>query len=313
MVLLSALEAVYMVLAACSPSFGEYLVSAGEHGARMVSKQGTRWLVATVLTSIASVVPTIKPGPQPLETPYSVLGVTTSSSTSEITRAYEDLTSKTWREKRRQAYHDAYQTLVDPLQRCIYHRNSGIPDWYGVPTLCGSEFAIDRLWAAKRFIRARLGDDDLSPKAAAALHLLKAKFIETAKTASALANATSRQTPPCAQQQADLSDTVWRRCLNWFKPTLFVLLAAIKFARWPGFIAPVLLKMRRKFQGWLRPVLLVLVKADQIRNWAASRPSLTTFVLVGFVLVSGASIHYFSRGRLKKIGTRQKKKVRFVS
>ncbi|KAL2142547.1 hypothetical protein VTI28DRAFT_1050 [Corynascus sepedonium] len=312
MVLLSALEAVYMVLAACSPSFGEYLVSAGEHGARMISKQGTRWLVATALTSIASVVPTINPEPQPLETPYSVLGVTTSSSTSGITRAYEDLISKTWRGKRRQAYHDAYQTLVDPLQRCIFHRDSGIPDWYGVPTLCGSEFAIDRLWAAKRFLRARLGDDDLFSKTAAAIRLLKAKFIETAQTASALTNATPSQTPPCAQQQADLFGTIWRRCLKWFNSTLFVLLAAIKFARWAGFIAPALLKMRRKFQERFRPVHLVLVKADQIR-WTVSRPSLTSFVLVGFVLVSVASIHYFSRNRLKKIGTRQKKRVRFVS
>lgn len=83
-------------------------------------------------------------------TPYSVLGVTVTSSREEIFQAYVKGLHETCRNRfhcvlvsvlfpRVNRIHYSYQILTDPLQRCLYHKFTGMADWYGVPQGCGLE------------------------------------------------------------------------------------------------------------------------------------------------------------------------------
>ncbi|GAB1321024.1 hypothetical protein MFIFM68171_11234 [Madurella fahalii] len=87
-------------------------------------------------------------------TPYSVLGVTVTSSREEIFQAYTQALCGIRRSKvssmlvnllftRVSRIHNSYQVLTDPLQRCMYHRFTGMADWYGVPESCSLETFIE--------------------------------------------------------------------------------------------------------------------------------------------------------------------------
>ncbi|KAK4195361.1 hypothetical protein QBC40DRAFT_186011 [Triangularia verruculosa] len=94
-------------------------------------------------------------------TPYSILGVTPFSSPSQVDDAYHDLQQTLQRQnkqglwsgkgdqelpfKQEAELHDAYLTLSDPLERCYWHRDTGVRDWYGVPALCWDEIVRDKL------------------------------------------------------------------------------------------------------------------------------------------------------------------------
>ncbi|KAK3301768.1 uncharacterized protein B0T15DRAFT_544562 [Chaetomium strumarium] len=55
---------------------------------------------------------------------------------------------------------EAYETLTDPLLRCVYHRDQGMPDWYGVPKLCWGEVVVEKLQSARTVMRYWTGPED---------------------------------------------------------------------------------------------------------------------------------------------------------
>jgi hypothetical protein len=171
--LLSAAEAAFTMLAALSPLMADYVLSACEYGLSAVSADG-EWPLALggVLGWVLFyhfVITPIDPARQRQQTPYTLLGVTTDSSHREITEAYYRMIERARRtghydlaraQSELLAYRGAYETLTDPLLRCIYHRDAGTPDWYGVPKLCWGELAVDRLQSAKTATRHWTGPED---------------------------------------------------------------------------------------------------------------------------------------------------------
>ena len=105
---------------------------------------------------------------QPPTNPYTLLGVTVTSTDAEITSAYHAalLHSSSssipllsfWQSKAHKEHllslQDAHDTLTDQLRRCLYHRESKTPDWYGEPLGCGGEIAIYKLKIARAAVRA---------------------------------------------------------------------------------------------------------------------------------------------------------------
>lgn len=106
----------------------------------------------------------------PLQTPtnpYTLLGVTVTSTDAEITSAYHAalLHSSSssiplpsfWQSKAHKEHllslRDAHGTLTDQFRRCLYHRESMTPDWYGTPLGCGGEIAIYKLKIARAAVR----------------------------------------------------------------------------------------------------------------------------------------------------------------
>lgn len=96
------------------------------------------------------------------ETPYDVLGVRVSTPIDDITEAYNTKMGKfRLLPGRKQAIQKSYETLVDPHKRCIYHRDSNTPDWYGVPWSCWLERGIDKFKVAKVAAINRWGARDV--------------------------------------------------------------------------------------------------------------------------------------------------------
>ncbi|KAK4108963.1 hypothetical protein N656DRAFT_771425 [Canariomyces notabilis] len=123
------------------------------------------------------------PPRQPIDyagTPYAQFGVNIYSSKAEIVQAI----SAALQEKplfstsiggmspsQMEALRRYSEILTDPLQRCVYHKDTGMPDWYGVPRSCWSEGVLDKLTTTVEPLGA------LSPSAtglnrAGAYHLL---------------------------------------------------------------------------------------------------------------------------------------------
>ncbi|KAK4154924.1 hypothetical protein C8A00DRAFT_32282 [Chaetomidium leptoderma] len=154
MFLQSALEAAFLLVGAFSPLLAQCLLLVSAHRVRIASNP--EWIMGAACFSVAFLaffsVNFIDPSTL---TPYTLLGVTPTSTSYEITNAYDQrvrtAVSLGWFADHAQLT-DAYETLMDPLQRCVYHRANGIPDWYGIPTVCLGEFAIDKLQAAKSFV-----------------------------------------------------------------------------------------------------------------------------------------------------------------
>ncbi|KAK4039388.1 hypothetical protein C8A01DRAFT_16605, partial [Parachaetomium inaequale] len=256
----TALEAVFLLTSVFQPQLADYLVVAGAHCVQAAPKPRIEWLLG-ILTSLAILTSITNPmGPYLQETshtPYSLLGVTTTSSTTQITHAYNDLVHKTQTGiqlgtvadvSQLTAYRGAYETLTDPLQRCVYHRDNDVPDWYGVPKLCWGELAVDRLQAAKGVIRARMGSN-LS---------FEGKFWGSKETASAPAESTPGG-GFWAWPTALL--TTWRQCLNWVTSTPKVFYAAFK-----GSLA-LLLGTWQQGLTWFKSILLV--PSTAIKVWVA--------------------------------------------
>jgi hypothetical protein len=156
-----------------------------------------------------AILPTIVTSSAP--TPYRVLGVTTASTHSQITYAYTQLTSDK-RGSARGTYKDAYTTLADPLQRCVYHRDNKIPDWYGVPQSCKGELAVDKLQAAKRIIRDSKVVDDSFDKIDAKIQILRDRL-----QSFQLKNKTNPAEPvkPTIPEKASRTlSALWRRTVN---------------------------------------------------------------------------------------------------
>jgi hypothetical protein len=130
-----------------------------------------RWKTALWIVGIFSICWTVlqwPPGPdsgpvptdppkQPIDytgTPYAQFGVDVYSSKAEIVQAV----SATLQEKplfstiiggmsppQMEALRRYSEILTDPLQRCVYHKDTGRPDWYGVPRFCWSEAVLGKL------------------------------------------------------------------------------------------------------------------------------------------------------------------------
>ncbi|KAJ4287051.1 hypothetical protein N0V88_007817 [Collariella sp. IMI 366227] len=107
---------------------------------------------------------TSKPNIYPNHTPYTLLGVTVTSSKSEITEAYERTVHVKQGTGRLGplaegnhvlSYEKAYETVMDPLKRCLWHCEIKVPDWYGMPTSCLGERAVNKLKAVKGGVKER--------------------------------------------------------------------------------------------------------------------------------------------------------------
>ncbi|KAL2182120.1 uncharacterized protein P884DRAFT_274548 [Thermothelomyces heterothallicus CBS 202.75] len=304
-------EAAFIILSALSPSLGDHLALAGKLRARIGSSRGAKWALGVIVFALLFVVMDpwmILTGRDTAGTPYSLLGVTPVWFDDEITHAYHaaigriallgpQLGGIPGLVDPLRAYHDAYLTLIDPLRRCVYHRDTGIPDWYGVPATCWGSLAVNRLRAAQRLVRARLGGDDPLPHATAALRLLKARFRFAAGGAAAAVEAapkhpatTAGQQTLWAWQQAVLS-SAWGECLRWLGITKRA--AALSLS---------LFRLSWKYRNWLRPFLPVLLKASQLGEWAASHPAraIMTSAVVALLLVSGTVICYVSPDRFER-------------
>ncbi|KAK4167780.1 hypothetical protein QBC43DRAFT_362617 [Cladorrhinum sp. PSN259] len=99
----------------------------------------------------------------PTETPYSYYGVDAYSSTEEINAAAHKVLGplfpgddphkqSSWfsrsdsTDELAKAY-NYFEILTNPYFRCEYHRQTGLPDWYGVPDLaiCQGEKSINKI------------------------------------------------------------------------------------------------------------------------------------------------------------------------
>jgi curved DNA-binding protein CbpA len=160
------LETVLLVILATDPSIIDWLIFASTYAMRAASKPAVKRTFAALLIFAFFLLATISiPTDPALEfnstTPYGLLGVTTTSSSKTITTAYDNLVHETkdsvlistLATSKLEAYQAAHKTLTDPLQRCLYHRDNKVPDWYGVPKLCWGEMLVDKLQAAKGSIR----------------------------------------------------------------------------------------------------------------------------------------------------------------
>lgn len=106
--------------------------------------------------------------------PYSILDVTASASQAQIDRAYEDLLQTLQDQNEKGLWsgegdqellakkiaeiQNAHLTLTDSLERCFWHRDTGVRDWYGRPFLCWDEMVKDKLEA----LRDAIAQDDFS-------------------------------------------------------------------------------------------------------------------------------------------------------
>ncbi|KAK3296468.1 uncharacterized protein B0H64DRAFT_461694 [Chaetomium fimeti] len=158
-------------------------------------------------------------------TPYDILGVKTTSSAGTITSVYNNLVRETKENvfistlatPKLETYRVAHETLTNPLQRCVYHRDNKVPDWYGVPQLCWGELVVDKLHAAKTAIRGPVdakeskGSSDSGQEPAPQL----AKKTKPAKS--------TKESVPTESYRAGMSETKLtgvRQCLNWSKNTI---------------------------------------------------------------------------------------------
>jgi hypothetical protein len=183
----SALETLYRLTAALSAIMGHSKALTGTYegwsNIKPGTKRGIKWALGVLGVAITFSLLIISfgnplgsrpsPSPQPTQTPYSLLGVTTTSSTWHITKAYCKLTHKAetggplglglFAGKQLAAYHKAYTTITNPFQRCVYHQENNIPDWYGVPPpmMCWAEAAINELEDAKADIYFAFGPNYL--------------------------------------------------------------------------------------------------------------------------------------------------------
>ncbi|KAL2166162.1 hypothetical protein VTG60DRAFT_3168 [Thermothelomyces hinnuleus] len=314
---LRSLEAAFIILSALSPSLGNHLALAGKLRARIASSKGAKWALGIIVFALLFIVMDpwmVLTGRTTAGTPYGLLGVTPVWFDDEITHAYHTVIARIALLGPQlggipglvdplRAYHDAYLTLIDPLRRCVYHRDTGIPDWYGVPATCWGSLAVNRLRAAQRLVRARLGGDDPLPHATAALRLLKARFRFAASGAAAAVEAAPKHPATTAGptlwawQQAVLL-SAWGECLRWLGITKRA--AALTLS---------LFRLSWKYRNWLRPFLPVLLKASQLEEWAASHPAWanTTSAVVAVVLVSGTVICYVSPDKLTRSWLRKQK------
>jgi hypothetical protein len=111
------------------------------------------------------------------QTPYELLGVSVTSTNDKIATAYKKkMEGFSLGGSRKQAIQQSYETLIDPYKRCIYHKESKTPDWYGVPWVCWGELALDRLGAAKVVINMWEARDESFTKMCAATQNLKARL-----------------------------------------------------------------------------------------------------------------------------------------
>lgn len=164
-----AAEAAILILAFLSAPMAAGVITACEYGLWAVETPGMDWVLAATLASFALLAgATNSNGMGPPQTPYTLLGVTTTSSRNEITMAYLQYRQTAQRsvqlgvyagDPQLAAYQEAHETLVDPLRRCVYHRDSEVPDWYGIPRLCWGERAIDSVQGAKRAVERWTGLD----------------------------------------------------------------------------------------------------------------------------------------------------------
>lgn len=129
-------------------------------GRRAISLPAARWLLIAVVSSFTLLLLTtssVRPTRYPSHTPYGVLGVTVTASNREIASAYLKAMNQSIRlwpgSTRLAGLQSSYETLADPYQRCIYHRDERLPDWYGVPRLCCGELVLDKLKVAKSAIK----------------------------------------------------------------------------------------------------------------------------------------------------------------
>ncbi|CAP65728.1 uncharacterized protein PODANS_7_695 [Podospora anserina S mat+] len=106
--------------------------------------------------------------------PYSILDVTASASQAQIDGAYEDLLQTLQDQNEKGLWsgegdqellakkiaeiQNAHLTLTDSLERCFWHRDTGVRDWYGRPFLCWDEMVKDKLEA----LRDAIAQDDFS-------------------------------------------------------------------------------------------------------------------------------------------------------
>ncbi|SPQ26265.1 176c6778-aea7-4249-9c9f-3992945227ae [Thermothielavioides terrestris] len=159
--LLEAADAAYLLVSAVSQPLAEGIVegihTAVEYGIQTILDMPDReWVLGMAIAMYISLViseNTNHADPRTLDslqTPYTLLGVSTRSSRREINMVYQRARQTAANASQLAAYEQAYEILTDRLQRCIYHRDTGIPDWYGVPMLCWVEKARARLKAAKR-------------------------------------------------------------------------------------------------------------------------------------------------------------------
>jgi hypothetical protein len=259
----TALEAVFLLISAFQPQVADYLVIAGAHCVQATPKPRIEWLlgILTTLAILASIASPISPYLETTpHTPYSLLGVTTTSSTAQITHAYHDLVHRTQTGiqlgtvadvSQLTAYRGAYEILTDPLQRCVYHRDNELPDWYGVPKLCWGELAVDRLQAAKGVVRARMGSN-LS---------FESKVWGSRETASA---------PAESVQGGGVWTWLWtvptgtlQQGVSWVKSTPKVLSAAIKAS-----LALLTSTLQQGTISWVKSTPRVLL-ATAVKGWVA--------------------------------------------
>ena len=131
-------------------------------------------LLLTLLTTLAST-----PAPtDPTLNPYHLLNVTPQTTPKALATAYHHLLNTTtagWLNTLMhtltttnndmannnsphfavlaKTYRLAYESLTDPLKRCVYHRTSNTAEWYGfVPPFCWGEGGVGRLMQAKEAV-----------------------------------------------------------------------------------------------------------------------------------------------------------------
>jgi hypothetical protein len=200
-----------------------YLFSLGcAYGAQLRPKsKATRYALALGFVSllfliIALLDQAIPPTTNSAPIPYRLLGVTTSSTDGQITYAYTKLAS---RGSVNGTYKTAYKTLTDPLQRCVYHRDNKVPDWYGVPQSCKGELTIEKLQATKNLIRRSKVVDSSFEKMNAAVDTLKGRIKSYRDTTSPAGPVNLSVTEKVLRAPARLwSATVntARGCSQWF-------------------------------------------------------------------------------------------------
>ncbi|KAK4237606.1 hypothetical protein C8A03DRAFT_15862 [Achaetomium macrosporum] len=282
--LLAAAEAAFMMLATLSPLMAEFLLSACEFGLSIVSEPALDWSLALggMLGSFVFfhfIVGPIDATKQRQQNPYTLLGVTTASSHSEITDAYYKMMDNTRRHGHLDlveagldlfAYREAYETLTDRLQRCVYHRDVEIPDWYGVPKLCWGELAIDTLQCAKTATQAWTGPEDAFAKMPASIHTLRKRF---------------------------------RRSQPALIPAVSTLISSITEGQLSAGLGTMLVNTVRDWLGFFKQGLVTLkVSASALftclRQWVESNPHYTLTIAVLLLLLSILTIMFLSVYRL---------------
>ncbi|EAQ88762.1 predicted protein [Chaetomium globosum CBS 148.51] len=209
-----------LVTLALDPPVIEWLIFAGTYAMRTASKPavkrtfGALLLFAFFLLAVISI-----PTDSTFEPKPTSPVLTSAFATSKL-----------------EAYRTAHRTLTDPLQRCLYHRDSGIPDWYSIPRLCWGEMLVDKLQAVKGAIRADA--KALFKETCAAVRKLRGHF----GGGQGAAAKSEKETESANQQnQSNPAEIFWdrmwenmltnvRQCLDWFMDTILSLSARMKAA-----------------------------------------------------------------------------------